>query len=61
MDALGLVCESHRSTEVLTQQEMDLIRYFLLPNLNSQSPGVRQQTVSLLKKVSCSSPVVFGV
>ncbi|XP_039994968.1 thyroid adenoma-associated protein isoform X2 [Xiphias gladius] len=53
MDALGLVCESHRSTEVLTQQEMDLIRYFLLPNLNSQSPGVRQQTVSLLKKLLC--------
>ncbi|XP_029306193.1 thyroid adenoma-associated protein [Cottoperca gobio] len=53
MDALGLVCESHRSTETLTPQEMDLIRYFLLPNLNSQAPGVRQQTVSLLKKLLC--------
>uniref|UniRef100_A0A672ZVR7 tRNA (32-2'-O)-methyltransferase regulator THADA n=1 Tax=Sphaeramia orbicularis TaxID=375764 RepID=A0A672ZVR7_9TELE len=51
MDALGLVCESHRSTEVLTSQEMELIRYFLPANLNSQSPGVRQQTVSLMKKV----------
>ncbi|XP_040906443.1 thyroid adenoma-associated protein [Toxotes jaculatrix] len=53
IDALGLVCESHRSTEVLTSQEMDLIRHFLLPNLNSQSPGVRQQTVSLMKKLLC--------
>ncbi|XP_059214737.1 thyroid adenoma-associated protein [Centropristis striata] len=53
MDALGLVCESHRSTETLTSQEMELIRHFLLPNLNSQSPGVRQQTVSLLKKLLC--------
>ncbi|XP_041645448.1 thyroid adenoma-associated protein isoform X2 [Cheilinus undulatus] len=53
MDALGLVCESHRSTEVLTAQELDLIRHFLPPNLNSQSPGVRQQTVSLLKKLLC--------
>ncbi|XP_071780883.2 thyroid adenoma-associated protein [Centroberyx gerrardi] len=53
MDALGLVCESHRSTEVLTSQEMDLIRHFLPSNLNSQSPGVRQQTVSLLKKLLC--------
>ncbi|KAM6915988.1 thyroid adenoma-associated protein [Xenentodon cancila] len=53
MDALGLVCESHRSTEVLTSQEMDQIRHFLPPNLNSQSPGVRQQTVSLLKKMLC--------
>lgn len=52
MDALGLVCESHRSTETLTTEEMDLLRHFLPPNLNSQSPGVRQQTVSLLKKVS---------
>ncbi|KAF0027160.1 hypothetical protein F2P81_019901 [Scophthalmus maximus] len=51
MDALGLVCESHRSTEALTPRETDLIRHFLLPNLNSQSPGVRQQTVSLLKKI----------
>ncbi|KAM9318529.1 thyroid adenoma-associated protein [Pholidichthys leucotaenia] len=53
MDALGLVCESHRSTEVLTHQEMDLICYFLPPNLNSQSPGIRQQTVSLMKKLLC--------
>uniref|UniRef100_A0A3B3YNB9 tRNA (32-2'-O)-methyltransferase regulator THADA n=1 Tax=Poecilia mexicana TaxID=48701 RepID=A0A3B3YNB9_9TELE len=59
MDALGLVCESHRSTEVLTSQEMDLIRHFLPPNLNSQSPGVRQQTVSLMKKVSCFSADPF--
>ncbi|XP_053731279.1 thyroid adenoma-associated protein isoform X2 [Synchiropus splendidus] len=51
MDALGLVCESHRSTEVLTSQEMGLIRHFLLPNLNSQSPAVRQQAVSLMKKL----------
>ncbi|KAK1905777.1 Thyroid adenoma-associated protein like [Dissostichus eleginoides] len=29
MDALGLVCETLRSTEALTPQEMDLIRYFL--------------------------------
>lgn len=51
MDALGLLCESHRSTEKLSRQEMELIRHFLPFNLNIQSPGVRQQTVSLLKKV----------
>ncbi|KAI4888638.1 hypothetical protein NFI96_027081, partial [Prochilodus magdalenae] len=53
MDALGLVCESHRSTETLCTEEMELIRHFLPSNLNSQSPGVRQQTVSLLKKFLC--------
>uniref|UniRef100_A0A8C1ZX48 tRNA (32-2'-O)-methyltransferase regulator THADA n=1 Tax=Cyprinus carpio TaxID=7962 RepID=A0A8C1ZX48_CYPCA len=50
MDALGLVCESHRSTETLSRQEIELIRHFLPFNLNSQSPGARQQSVSLLKK-----------
>uniref|UniRef100_A0AAY4DDJ9 tRNA (32-2'-O)-methyltransferase regulator THADA n=1 Tax=Denticeps clupeoides TaxID=299321 RepID=A0AAY4DDJ9_9TELE len=50
MDTLGLVCESHRSTETVSWQEMDLTRHFLPRNLNSQSPGVRQQTVGLLKK-----------
>ncbi|KAJ8359680.1 hypothetical protein SKAU_G00162050 [Synaphobranchus kaupii] len=53
MDALGLVCESHRSTEIASREEMALIRHFLPCNLNCQSPGVRQQTVSLLKKLLC--------
>ncbi|XP_062375693.1 thyroid adenoma-associated protein [Sardina pilchardus] len=53
MDTLGLVCESHRSTETICPQEMDLIRHFLPSNLNSQSPGVRQLTVSLIKKLLC--------
>ncbi|XP_037552916.1 thyroid adenoma-associated protein homolog, partial [Nematolebias whitei] len=53
MDALGLVCESHRSTEVLASQEMDLIRHFLPANLNNQSAGVRQQSVGLMKKLLC--------
>lgn len=59
MDALGLLCESHRSTEQLSRQEMELIRHFLPFNLNSQSPGVRQQTVSLLKKVETNVILSF--
>ncbi|CAB1343475.1 unnamed protein product [Coregonus sp. 'balchen'] len=53
MDALGLLCESHRSTEVLTSQEMELLHHFLPSSLSSQSPGVRQLTISLLKKLLC--------
>ncbi|XP_029525591.1 tRNA (32-2'-O)-methyltransferase regulator THADA [Oncorhynchus nerka] len=53
MDALGLLCESHRRTEVLTSQEIELLHHFLPSSLNSQSPGVRQLTVSLLKKLLC--------
>lgn len=51
MDALGLVCESRRTTETLTSQDLDLIRHFLPPNLNVQAAGVRQQSAGLLKKV----------
>ncbi|MGH0118883.1 UNVERIFIED_CONTAM: hypothetical protein FKN15_055437 [Acipenser sinensis] len=50
VDALGLICESHRSTEMLSAQEMELLHHFLPNNLNTQSPGVRQQTFSLLRK-----------
>ncbi|KAK0133872.1 Thyroid adenoma-associated [Merluccius polli] len=53
MDALGLLCETHRRTEVLTPQEIELLRHFLPPNVNCQSPGVRQLTVSLIKKLLC--------
>ncbi|XP_041107653.1 thyroid adenoma-associated protein-like isoform X2 [Polyodon spathula] len=53
VDALGLICESHRSTEMLSAQEMELMHHFLPNNLNTQSPGVRQQTLSLLRKLFC--------
>ncbi|CAL8255312.1 unnamed protein product [Lota lota] len=53
MDALGLLCETHRKTEGLTPQEIEMLRHFLPPNVNCQAPGVRQLTVSLLKKLMC--------
>ncbi|XP_061481363.1 tRNA (32-2'-O)-methyltransferase regulator THADA isoform X2 [Rhineura floridana] len=52
-DALGLLCESHRSTEIISIEEMQLIQFFIRYNLNSQSPAVRQQICSLLKKLFC--------
>ncbi|XP_043846094.1 thyroid adenoma-associated protein isoform X2 [Dromiciops gliroides] len=51
IDALGLLCESHRSTEIVSVEEMQLVQFFILYNLNSQSPGMRQQICSLLKKL----------
>ncbi|XP_077781663.1 tRNA (32-2'-O)-methyltransferase regulator THADA isoform X2 [Podarcis muralis] len=53
IDALGLLCESHRSTEIISTEEMQLIEFFISYNLNSQSPAVRQQICSLLKKLFC--------
>ncbi|KAM6207599.1 tRNA (32-2'-O)-methyltransferase regulator THADA [Sarcoramphus papa] len=63
IDALGLLCETHRSTEVVSMEEMQLIQFFMMYNLNSQSPSVRQQIGSLLRKLFCriqeSSQVLY--
>ncbi|XP_058407325.1 thyroid adenoma-associated protein isoform X1 [Diceros bicornis minor] len=53
IDTLGLLCESNRSTEIVSSEEMQWIQFFITYNLNSQSPGVRQQICSLLKKLFC--------
>ncbi|XP_045436651.1 thyroid adenoma-associated protein isoform X3 [Pipistrellus kuhlii] len=63
IDTLGLLCESNRSTEIVSIEEMQCIQFFITYNLNSQSPGVRQQICSLLKKLFCriqeSSQVLY--
>ncbi|KAM4770872.1 tRNA (32-2'-O)-methyltransferase regulator THADA [Rhinophrynus dorsalis] len=63
VDALGLICESHWSTEVVSLEEMRLIQFCLKYNLNCQSPSVRQQLCYLVKKLFCriqeSSQVLF--
>ncbi|KAG9484416.1 hypothetical protein GDO78_010020 [Eleutherodactylus coqui] len=63
IDALGLLCESHWSTEVVSPDEMSLIKFFLKYNLNCQSPSIRQQLCYLLKKLFCrvqeSSQVLY--
>ncbi|NXT67659.1 THADA protein, partial [Chaetops frenatus] len=63
IDALGLLCETHRTTEIVSLEEMQLIQFFMMYNLNSQSPSVRQQVVSLLRKLFCriqeSSQVLY--
>ncbi|NWH61820.1 THADA protein, partial [Geococcyx californianus] len=63
IDALGLLCETHRSTEIVSVEEMQLIQFFMMYNLNSQSPSVRQQICSLLRKLFCriqeSSQVLY--
>ncbi|NXC48618.1 THADA protein, partial [Penelope pileata] len=63
IDALGLLCETHRSTEIVSMEEMQLILFFIMYNLNNQSPSVRQQICSLLRKLFCrireSSQVLY--
>ncbi|XP_010221683.1 PREDICTED: thyroid adenoma-associated protein [Tinamus guttatus] len=63
IDALGLLCETHRSTEIVSIEEMQLIQFFITYNLNNQAPSVRQQICSLLRKLFCriqeSSQVLY--
>ncbi|NWX83161.1 THADA protein, partial [Nothoprocta pentlandii] len=63
IDALGLLCETRRSTEIVSVEEMQLIQFFIAYNLNSQAPSVRQQMCSLLRKLFCriqeSSQVLY--
>ncbi|NXP47597.1 THADA protein, partial [Heliornis fulica] len=63
VDALGLLCETHRTTEIVSVEEMHLTLFFMTYNLNSQSPSVRQQICSLLRKLFCriqeSSQVLY--
>ncbi|NXY18217.1 THADA protein, partial [Atrichornis clamosus] len=63
IDALGLLCETHRTTEIVSLEEMELIQFFMMYNLNSQSPSIRQQVISLLRKLFCriqeSSQVLY--
>nr|XP_036846718.1 thyroid adenoma-associated protein isoform X3 [Manis javanica] len=63
LDTLGLLCESNRSTEIISPEEMQWIQFFITYNLNNPSPGVRQQICSLLKKLFCriqeSSQVLY--
>nr|XP_033793161.1 thyroid adenoma-associated protein isoform X2 [Geotrypetes seraphini] len=63
IDALGLLCESHRSTEIVSMEEMEMIKFCIGYNLNSQSPSVRQQICCLMKKLFCriqeSSQVLY--
>lgn len=52
MDAFALLTDSLKTTERLTAVDLDLIRCFLIYNLNNQQAAVRQQLVGHMKKVS---------
>ena len=51
MDALGLLCESKKTTIAPTPEELQMILSFMEYNMNSQSPLFRQQVLTLFKKV----------
>ena len=63
LNALMLLCESRQTSEPLSDQDLALIRFFLLYNLNSQDPAFRQKVETALKKVSfcflCRIPFVL--
>jgi hypothetical protein len=48
---LALISESQKTTESFSKEELDLIKKFLIYNVNNESPAVRQKSLSLFKKV----------
>ena len=51
LDAFALLCENQKTTEVVSDLELHLIRDFIPYNLNNQMPSFRQHFLSHLKKV----------
>ncbi|KAJ4445663.1 hypothetical protein ANN_12347 [Periplaneta americana] len=63
VSALSLLAVSHRSTEAFSPCELQLIKTYLVYNVNTEDPSSRQQTLALMKKVLTrlhgSSQVLF--
>ena len=60
MSALAVLAESHRTTEIFSASELQLIKTFLVYNVNTEIPSSRQKTIALLKKVCADFlPVVL--
>lgn len=51
LNALGLLCDSPRTTEPVTEIDLQLLQLFIPPNMNNQAPSFRQQAEAHLKKV----------
>ena len=52
LDAFALLCENQKTTEIISDLELDLIKGFVPYNLNNQMPSFRQHFLSHLKKVN---------
>ncbi|KAI8097284.1 putative death-receptor fusion protein-domain-containing protein [Halteromyces radiatus] len=51
IDALGLLCESRKGAAVVTDIELEMIKYFLPLNMNCNSPEFRQKLCAHLTKL----------
>ncbi|CRK99125.1 CLUMA_CG011963, isoform A [Clunio marinus] len=49
--ALSLIIETRKVTEIFTEQEFECISFFLLHNINVQSPSTRQIIQGLIKNI----------
>lgn len=58
LSALGLICESHRTTEPPELTHLSLLMEFVELNANSQSPGFRYPVLTAFKKVCLSVNII---
>jgi hypothetical protein len=50
IDALSLICQSHKTTEIVSPVDFELLEMFLPLNMNSQSSAFRAIMLSTMKK-----------
>ena len=60
LDAFGLLCEHPKTTEVISEQDLMLVRHFLPLNMDSQAPAFRQHITAFIKKVVISGKLASG-
>ncbi|XP_063957410.1 tRNA (32-2'-O)-methyltransferase regulator THADA-like [Lytechinus pictus] len=51
IDTIGLLCDSNKTTEDVSQMDLSLLIFALALNLNNSSPSFRQQFISHIKKL----------
>lgn len=51
ISSLALICDSHKSTEIFSDWELSFVIKYLSYNVGSLLPSVRQQVVSLMRRI----------
>uniref|UniRef100_T1J611 tRNA (32-2'-O)-methyltransferase regulator THADA n=1 Tax=Strigamia maritima TaxID=126957 RepID=T1J611_STRMM len=51
LDAFALICETHKTTELIPRSDLELVGTFLSENISNQSSAFRQQIIAYIKKL----------
>lgn len=49
--ALHIILDCQKKTQLLTDKEIELMKYFITYNIKNEKASIKQQNLSLIKKV----------